>query len=251
MNERWRTRLNEFKQLVPEPLQMEWRQHVTPQWKKHVENPLKSSRDKRKVASHEHIFNDTDEPVLVFEKSRNELLAHLAEVMKGRGGNSQQQADQITAARIDILAQSLELVATDIAVNRKHRFDSRDPEALIGILTADDALRREGLEKIMPKNMKLYALSPEIIQGIAYSLVDPGKDSVVDPEIESSIQVVSPEKALEAYKAVVEWHVEGALWARMPNIAEHGDPNAGVKRAVLGVGTAAIVALIFGSKRTN
>lgn len=249
MNERWRTRLNELKQFVPEPLQMEWRQHVTPQWKKHVEEPIKSSIDKRKVASHEHLFNETDEPTLVFEKARNDLLGHLAEVMKGRGGDSQQQAEEITAAHIDIVARSLEFVAADIAANRKHRFDARDPQALIGILTADDALRREGLEKMMPKNMRLYPVNPEIIQCIAYSLVDPGKDSIVDPELEASIKIGTPDRALDLYKGVVEWQVEGALWAKTPNIAEFGDPKAGIKRAALGVGTAAILAMILGSKK--
>lgn len=249
MNERWREHINGLKQLIPDSLQTEWHQHVTPHWKKHIEEPIKGSIDKHKIASYEQLFSETDEPTLVFEKARNKLISHLAEVMKGRGGNSQQQADDITATHIDIVAQSLELIATDITANRKSRFDARDPQALIGILTADDALRREGLEKIMPKDMKLYPVNPEIIQCIAYSLIDPDKDSVVDSDISASITTIDPESALDLYRSVMRWHVESALWAKTPNIVEFGDPKASIKNAALGIGTAAIIAMIIRSKK--
>lgn len=249
MNERWRERLNGFKQFVPEPLQMEWRQHVTPQWKKHIEQPIKNKLDQRNLASYEYNFDGSDEPTVVLENTRKEMLNHLAEVMKGRGGESQEQADEITSAHVDIVAKALELVGADIATNRKHRFDSRDPQALLGILIADDTSRREELSALMPKGMQLFPIKEDMFRCISYSLVDPGKDSVVDPKLEQSIQIVDTDKALDLYKDIMRWQIENAIRTRTPNIAEFGDPNANVKRAVLGVGTAAIIALIFGQKK--
>lgn len=249
MNERWRQRINELKQAIPEPLQQEWRQHVVPQWKSHVEAPIKDKINRRKLAPLEKMFQDTDDLAILFENARTSLVTHIGEVMKGRGGNSEAEAEQLTAAHIDYTAEILATIAKDIAVNRKHALDPRDPDMLFNILKADAEIRREGLEKLLPKNRKLSPTRDDYLQSITYSLVDPQKDSVVDLEMEKKIRVIPPEEALELYKRTIADHLEAALWGKIPNITEYGDPHASLKRAVKGVGAAAVVALIFGAKK--
>lgn len=226
-----------------------------PLFKEKIYQPLKerldNGRNRYKVATLESMFQETDEPTLELENSRNELIAHVAEVMKGRGGSSQSEADQTTEALIEKVGEAFRAVALDVSATKK-QYDAREVTQLQGILEADDEIRRQQLQKFMPKyGTMVAAASPQYLRSIAYSFADPEIDSLTDDRLRDKIQIFTPNQAISIYKQIVTLQTAMVLVDRRPNVTEFGDPHSRLKKAVVAIGTAAIISLIFSDSKSK
>lgn len=233
-----------------EQLKNQW-----PLFREKIYLPLKerweNGRNRYKVATLESMFQETDEPTLELENSRNELVAHIAEVMKGRGGSSQSEADQMTATLIDKVGEAFRVVALDVS-STKRPYDAREVTQLQSILDVDDEIRQRQLQDFMPKyGTTVPMANPQYLRSIAYSFADPEIDSLTDDQLRDKIQIFTPYQAIDIYKQIITLQTAMVLIDKRPNIIEFGDPYGRLKKAVATIGAAAIIAFIFSESKSK
>jgi len=236
MNERWKKIQDQAKE--------KWQQHTPTE----LQQKVQGWRENWAVAKLD--FDDYTENLTKsrqeFAESRHYMLAHVGDVIRGRGGKTAAESDDRTAAWVENLGEHFHVVASQIASEDIHahyrakgleQFIKEDADFRMTYLAA-----QKGTSPVQPP-------SEYDVQSIVYSFADPSKEWAVDPWIEEIVQPMTREEAVELYKKTVAEQIDEATKSRQPNVYEHGDPNTVLKAAAVGLGIAAIASAILGGKK--
>lgn len=245
MDERWTGRAKKLRDIVQQGTKPYVEQYIPHAARAKVE----TWNVNRKLAKLD--FNDYQDDFVVsqeeFRNSREGLLNHVGQVLRGRGGRTEQEANGITNEWIDNLGQHFNVVASLMTSEDIHAYKAS--RNMAQFLSEDHEARRYGLMRLRGAS-HVYPANIHDMRNIAYSYGDPQKEWITDEAVANIVETMPRENAVELYKRIVREQVGNALRNSPANIHESTDSKAELKKAaILGAGAAAIFAAIFGGKK--